>query len=225
MAVERAHGGARDRPTRWIAFVLAHHLASAIAKPRCCRPPQQQALARRHHAAPIRAFLCDPIAAMRAMQGVAPSRAVPLPQQQRLAGRRARPARRLAVKMMAPPKQMLVRRFAAGPALHTRAAAAVAAAAATAAAAAQPPLPCPCAVQIYVPPHPLVKHWLGVMRNKDTPAAIFRTAAAGGVWKPAACVLAASSRVAHGMAPARLGPPTAAHAPCHPVLAQSSAAS
>jgi uracil phosphoribosyltransferase len=31
---------------------------------------------------------------------------------------------------------------------------------------------------IYVPPHPLVKHWLGVMRNKDTPAAIFRTAAA-----------------------------------------------
>ena len=83
--------------------------------------------------------------------------------------------------MMAPPKQMLVRGIAAGPALHTRAAGA---AAATAAAA--QPLPCPCAVQIYVPPHPLVKHWLGVMRNKDTPAAIFRTAAAGGVWKPAA---------------------------------------
>lgn len=31
---------------------------------------------------------------------------------------------------------------------------------------------------IYVPPHPLVKHWLYVMRQKDTPSAIFRSAAA-----------------------------------------------
>jgi hypothetical protein len=33
--------------------------------------------------------------------------------------------------------------------------------------------------QIYVPPHPLVKHWLAVMRSKETPSAIFRAAAAG----------------------------------------------
>lgn len=31
---------------------------------------------------------------------------------------------------------------------------------------------------VYVPPHPLVKHWLAVMRSKDTPGAIFRAAAA-----------------------------------------------
>lgn len=36
----------------------------------------------------------------------------------------------------------------------------------------------PRAAQIYVPPHPLVKHWLGVLRNADTPPAIFRSAAA-----------------------------------------------
>ncbi|EFN51808.1 hypothetical protein CHLNCDRAFT_27683, partial [Chlorella variabilis] len=32
-------------------------------------------------------------------------------------------------------------------------------------------------VQIYVPPHPLVKHWLAVLRTKDTPSSIFRSAA------------------------------------------------
>ena len=76
--------------------------------------------------------------------------------------------------MMAAPKQMLVRP-AKGPASR-----------AALLPPAPPPLPLqpllhPCPDQIYVPPHPLVKHWLGVMRNKDTPAAIFRTAAAGGV--------------------------------------------
>lgn len=29
-----------------------------------------------------------------------------------------------------------------------------------------------------MPPHPLVKHWVAVLRNKDTPDAIFRTACA-----------------------------------------------
>ncbi|KAI3434443.1 hypothetical protein D9Q98_002520 [Chlorella vulgaris] len=30
---------------------------------------------------------------------------------------------------------------------------------------------------IYVPPHPLVKHWLAVLRTKQTPSSIFRAAA------------------------------------------------
>jgi uracil phosphoribosyltransferase len=34
-------------------------------------------------------------------------------------------------------------------------------------------------MQIYVPPHPLVKHWLAVLRTKDTPSSIFRSAASG----------------------------------------------
>jgi hypothetical protein len=36
----------------------------------------------------------------------------------------------------------------------------------------------PISLQVYVPPHPLIKHWVAVMRNKDTPGAIFRAAAA-----------------------------------------------
>ena len=31
-------------------------------------------------------------------------------------------------------------------------------------------------LRIYVPPHPLIKHWLGIARNKLTPNALFRTA-------------------------------------------------
>ena len=31
-------------------------------------------------------------------------------------------------------------------------------------------------LRIYVPPHPLIKHWLGIARNKLTPGALFRTA-------------------------------------------------
>jgi uracil phosphoribosyltransferase len=31
-------------------------------------------------------------------------------------------------------------------------------------------------LRIYVPPHPLIQHWLGVARDKDTPSAIFRSA-------------------------------------------------
>lgn len=31
---------------------------------------------------------------------------------------------------------------------------------------------------VYVPPHPLVKHWVAICRNKDTPSAIFRNALA-----------------------------------------------
>lgn len=31
---------------------------------------------------------------------------------------------------------------------------------------------------VYVPPHPLVKHWMAVMRSKETPPVIFRTACA-----------------------------------------------
>ncbi|MGF1461440.1 MAG: uracil phosphoribosyltransferase [Leptolyngbyaceae cyanobacterium] len=31
-------------------------------------------------------------------------------------------------------------------------------------------------LRVYVPPHPLVKHWLGVARDQNTPAALFRTA-------------------------------------------------
>ncbi|MEB3233114.1 MAG: uracil phosphoribosyltransferase [Leptolyngbyaceae bacterium] len=31
-------------------------------------------------------------------------------------------------------------------------------------------------LRVYVPPHPLIKHWLGVARDKDTPSALFRSA-------------------------------------------------
>lgn len=31
-------------------------------------------------------------------------------------------------------------------------------------------------LRVYVPPHPLVKHWLGVSRDANTPSAIFRSA-------------------------------------------------
>lgn len=31
-------------------------------------------------------------------------------------------------------------------------------------------------LRIYVPPHPLIKHWLGIARNKMTPGVLFRTA-------------------------------------------------
>jgi len=31
-------------------------------------------------------------------------------------------------------------------------------------------------LRVYVPPHPLVKHWLAVARDKHTPSALFRTA-------------------------------------------------
>ncbi len=31
-------------------------------------------------------------------------------------------------------------------------------------------------LRIYVPDHPLIKHWLGVVRDRETPTAIFRTA-------------------------------------------------
>ena len=33
-------------------------------------------------------------------------------------------------------------------------------------------------MQVYVPPHPLVKHWLAVARNASTPTPIFRSAIA-----------------------------------------------
>jgi hypothetical protein len=39
-----------------------------------------------------------------------------------------------------------------------------------------PPHPTP--PQIYVPPHPLVGHWVAVLRNKGTPGPVFRNAAA-----------------------------------------------
>jgi uracil phosphoribosyltransferase (EC 2.4.2.9) len=29
---------------------------------------------------------------------------------------------------------------------------------------------------VYVPPHPLIQHWLGVVRDRHTPAALFRPA-------------------------------------------------
>jgi hypothetical protein len=32
------------------------------------------------------------------------------------------------------------------------------------------------AAQVYVPPHPLVKHWLAIARNAATPPALFRSA-------------------------------------------------
>lgn len=31
-------------------------------------------------------------------------------------------------------------------------------------------------LRVYVPPHPLIKHWLGVVRNSATPSAVFRSA-------------------------------------------------
>ncbi len=31
-------------------------------------------------------------------------------------------------------------------------------------------------LRVYVPPHPLIKHWLAVARDKNTPSALFRTA-------------------------------------------------
>lgn len=36
----------------------------------------------------------------------------------------------------------------------------------------------PSQMLVYVPPHPLVKHWMGVMRSIDTPTPVFRSAAA-----------------------------------------------
>ena len=33
-------------------------------------------------------------------------------------------------------------------------------------------------VQVYVPPHPLIKHWVAVLRNKLTPDVLFRSACA-----------------------------------------------
>lgn len=31
-------------------------------------------------------------------------------------------------------------------------------------------------LRVFVPPHPLIQHWLGVARDKDTPSAVFRSA-------------------------------------------------
>ncbi|MDJ0774224.1 MAG: uracil phosphoribosyltransferase [Mastigocoleus sp. MO_167.B18] len=31
-------------------------------------------------------------------------------------------------------------------------------------------------LRVYVPPHPLIKHWLGIARNAATPSALFRSA-------------------------------------------------
>jgi uracil phosphoribosyltransferase len=31
-------------------------------------------------------------------------------------------------------------------------------------------------LRVYVPPHPLIKHWLAVARDQETPSALFRTA-------------------------------------------------
>ena len=33
-------------------------------------------------------------------------------------------------------------------------------------------------IQVYVPPHPLIKHWLAIARNKHSPTPIFRAAIA-----------------------------------------------
>ncbi len=30
-------------------------------------------------------------------------------------------------------------------------------------------------LRVYVPPHPLIKHWLGIVRDQDTPTPLFRT--------------------------------------------------
>jgi len=35
-----------------------------------------------------------------------------------------------------------------------------------------------CPVQVYVPPHPLVAHWLAILRSRDTPSPMFRSAMA-----------------------------------------------
>lgn len=34
----------------------------------------------------------------------------------------------------------------------------------------------PPQLKVYVPPHPLIKHWLGVARDKNTPPTLFKTA-------------------------------------------------
>lgn len=31
-------------------------------------------------------------------------------------------------------------------------------------------------LRVYVPPHPLIRHWLGIVRDASTPSALFRTA-------------------------------------------------
>ncbi len=31
-------------------------------------------------------------------------------------------------------------------------------------------------LRVYVPPHPLIKHWLGIARDKNTPSVLFKTA-------------------------------------------------
>ncbi|MFM7527979.1 MAG: uracil phosphoribosyltransferase, partial [Nodosilinea sp.] len=31
-------------------------------------------------------------------------------------------------------------------------------------------------LRVFVPPHPLVQHWLGVARDGDTPSPLFRSA-------------------------------------------------
>ncbi|MFZ9736427.1 MAG: uracil phosphoribosyltransferase [Prochlorotrichaceae cyanobacterium] len=31
-------------------------------------------------------------------------------------------------------------------------------------------------LRVYVPPHPLIQHWLGIVRDQDTPTPLFRTA-------------------------------------------------
>ena len=101
-------------------------------------------------------------------------------------------AARLRVTAMAPPKQMLVSRSGERPLPQSPA---YGAAVGAGGARCRPPL-CgpttslpPLPLQIYVPPHALIKHWLGVMRSKDTPSAVFRSAASGG-WVPGAPPLA-----------------------------------
>lgn len=37
---------------------------------------------------------------------------------------------------------------------------------------------CSSELQVHVPPHPLIKHWLAVARSKDNPPAVFRSAIA-----------------------------------------------
>jgi len=32
--------------------------------------------------------------------------------------------------------------------------------------------------QVFVPPHPLIKHWVSVLRNEQTPCSIFKSAMA-----------------------------------------------
>ncbi|CAI9762003.1 unnamed protein product [Fraxinus pennsylvanica] len=36
----------------------------------------------------------------------------------------------------------------------------------------------PVSQDVFVPPHPLIKHWISVLRNEDTPCAIFKNAMA-----------------------------------------------